>query len=449
MTTSPPPPAVKDAPKPVDFDGGDGDSGAAQADPNNGDPKPAWHGTILPAGDGDVWLASGFARFQDYVADEKDDLKTHELEREKDADTDKPATQPGDGGLTQDERDKLAVELFRFRAAAMSEGMDQLSVPLANIKSDVSDDNWFRSAAGRGVMLLSELRRRIGAEQFDEAMDKFGRANAGKPVDSQSFIAAMNKLGGPSLNNFFDRWLNGTDALPTLELAGVSCTKKDSGYLVSGRVVSHGGCTPANIDVTIETGGDETTHTIPFLSDAAEFNIDSDDKPTRVVINKYGQTPCTNGWIWGGESYLLDLDHTLIIYGTRVDSIGNQIAAQKLQRAIIQQWEHRIVPIKADTDVTDADLHGQHLLLIGRPECSELFQRLTLTLPAKFGPDSFTADGKLYANSESAVIATAANPLDPHFSLICIAGLNPEATLRRQSVAPRLPRPAEDHARPR
>ncbi|HEX4055773.1 MAG TPA: C45 family autoproteolytic acyltransferase/hydrolase [Tepidisphaeraceae bacterium] len=406
----------------------------ASGDENESQPEPAWHGTILPAGDGDIWLASAFARFDDYVASENELIKNHE--NDKDSQKDKPTDKDSDGGLTQDERDKLAIDLFQFRAAALSNGMGKRSVALREIKSDPSDNAWFFSASGRGGMLLSELRRRVGPDKFDTAMDAFGRAHAGQPVDSQAFVTAMSAVGGASLGDFFAKWLDGADALPTLELSAVSSEQKDSNYIVSGHILSHGGCTPMSIDVTVESENDETTSAFPFVSGVAEFHVTSDKKPTRVVVNKYGQTPCANGWNWTGSAYKLDLAHTLIIYGTRVEAVANRIAAEKLQQAIIDQGEHAVVPIKPDTDVSDDDLRGHHLLLIGRPQCSELIERLAHSLPVTFGPCSFIARGQLYAHAESAVIAAGTNPQDPHYCIVCVAGLSPGATLRAAKALP-------------
>jgi hypothetical protein len=411
----------------------DEDTGAdATKQKNHSEPPLVWHGTILPAGDGDIWLTSGFARFHEYVAREKQMLKGHENDKEKD----KSVQSGDDGGLTQDERDELAVGLFQSRAMAMSIGMAKQSVPLRKIASDPSDDTWFMSASGRGVMLLSELRMRLGADKFDAAMDAFGRAHAGQSVESQAFVTAISAVGGPSTGDFFSRWLDGTDALPTLELLDVSSEQKGESYVVSGRIVSHGGCTPTNIEVTVETDGDETTSAFGFDSGAAEFHVTCDKKPTRVVVNKYGKTPCVNGWNWTCSAYTRDVEHTMIIYGTRVEGVANHIAAQKLQQGIVDQWEHLVVPVKADTEVSKDDLRSNHLLLIGRPECSELIERLSHSLPVTFGPRSFIARGQLYANAESAVIAAGSNPMDSRYSIVCVAGLSPVATLRAAKSLP-------------
>ena len=393
---------------------------------DDGSPAIAWHGTLLPAGDGDVWLTSAFARFQEYVAHERELLNGHKAQ--------------GAAQLTPAERQELAVWMFTVKSAAMTAGASQQSVPLRKIKSDASDDAWFGSASNRGVMVLCELRRRLGSEKFDAAMETFGRNHAGRHVDSEAFVNAMTAIGGSDLTEFFAHWLDGTDALPTLELTGVKCDRQEGGHRVTGQVVARGSCPPASIDVTLETADDEITQTFPFVSATAEFKIKSEAKPLRVVVNKYCQTPCANGPKWSGggfnhsdreaAGFMGDLEHALIVYGTQSEADGNRIAAEKLQRAIIDHPLHLIVPFKPDSQVTDEDLRGRHVLLIGRPECNSITARLARSLPLTFGPRSFILSGQIYANADSAVIAAGANPGDEHYSIVCAAGLSAQATLR-------------------
>jgi hypothetical protein len=446
MTPAAPAQAAANAIVAVDLKGGSSEGGGDDSpDAAN---TPAWHGTILPASDADVWLTTAFAGFDDLVVREKQMLREHHKD---DAATPpgkaaspqqsaQPSTQPVEGSadseLSDDERDKLAVERFRFRSQAMTDGMSMQSVTLQDIKSTPADDAWYLSASGRGVMLLGELRTRMGGEKFDAAMDAFGRAHAGQPVNSKTFITAMT-ASGDDLNEMLSGWISKTDVLPTLELSNTTVKKdEDSGFVVDGKIISHGGISPSGVEVTIETENGETTKFVKFQNGAAKLHLTSDEKPLRIVANKYGKTACTNGWNWNGSSFKRDLNHTLIVYGTRAESDGNRIAADKLQQAIIDQWEHMVVPIKADTDVTEDDIRGHHILLVGRPECSQLVERFASSLPVTFGPRSFVVRGQTYASPGSAVIAATANPQDARFSLICIAGLSPDATLRAAKALP-------------
>jgi hypothetical protein len=153
---------------------------------------PAWHGTVLPASDADVWLATGFAHYERVVALEKA-LQTK-----------------SDGKLTQADRDRLALALFQYRAEYSFAARAGTEVPLARTKADLRSDEWARVASGKGVLLLDALRREVGAERFDALMDGFGRANAGKAVTAAAFRAHAEKANESDLGAFFDRWLNQT-----------------------------------------------------------------------------------------------------------------------------------------------------------------------------------------------------------------------------------------------
>jgi hypothetical protein len=153
---------------------------------------PAWHGTLLPKSDADVWLATAFAGYEQVVALEND------LRRKS------------GGKLTAADREHLAVELFAQRSQYMLGSRTRPEVPLVQTRSDYRSDAWFRVASGKGVLLLHALRREMGAEAFDKMMDDFGRANAGKEVESAQFRAFAEKSSGKALDAFFDEWLQKT-----------------------------------------------------------------------------------------------------------------------------------------------------------------------------------------------------------------------------------------------
>ncbi len=152
---------------------------------------PAWHGTLLPRGDADVWLAAAFADYEEIVALEKS-LK----EKAK------------DGKGDDDDKDRLAAALYepraRYLTAVRRLGKD---VPLAETRAADDDDDWYHLASGKGILLLAELRRELGGKKFDAMMDGFGRANAGKEVTTASFRARAEKAAGKSLAALFDPYL--------------------------------------------------------------------------------------------------------------------------------------------------------------------------------------------------------------------------------------------------
>jgi hypothetical protein len=149
---------------------------------------PAWHGTLLPKTDGDIWLATAFADYQKIVALEN-------------------ALEEKDGKLSQDECDKLAVELYAHRSNYLAASRIRADVPLAKIRSEITRDDWYRIASGKGVLLLHELRKAVGNKTFQDTMDSFGRAHAGKEVSGADFQAYFTKIAGKKVDGFFESWL--------------------------------------------------------------------------------------------------------------------------------------------------------------------------------------------------------------------------------------------------
>jgi len=386
---------------------------------------PAWHGTILPQSGADVWLASAFAEYERIVAREKE--MTNDTKEE----------------LTPKERDQLAVDLYAHRAAYLPAARVSADVPLAKIRAALTRDEWYRLAAGKGVWVLHELRRTLGDEVFVRAMDTFGRENAGKPVTAAQFQAHVEKIAAKPLGAFFDPWLNRT-GLPTLKLDKVATRSEETAGLrdvaaadrrenVVGEVFQkQNGLQLAHVDVTVESDKDEFTRTIALKGERTPFQLPTPSTswhPRRVILDKYGTAAKANGGVFSYLSFHAEEEQTLIVYGTQDETPTNREAAEALQRAIRERWSNYTVPIKSDREVRDAELKGNHLLLVGRPDSNTLVARFQGALPVTFGSRSFVVRGKTYAHMGSAVVAAGENPLNRRYSVVVLAGLSAEATV--------------------
>lgn len=153
---------------------------------------PAWHGTILPASDGDIWLAVAFAEYERYVAKEKA-MKARNHDK-----------------LTQADRDDLAVDLFGWQTAYETSVRREKDRPLTDIKTNLTTDDWYRFASGKGVLTLHRLRRFLGDSVFEETMDAFGRANAGKKVTTAQFRSCVEKTTAKDFDILLDGAVNPT-----------------------------------------------------------------------------------------------------------------------------------------------------------------------------------------------------------------------------------------------
>jgi hypothetical protein len=153
---------------------------------------PAWHGTILPAADGDTWLSAAFADYQQIVALEQA-IRAH----------------PKESPLFSSEQERLEVALFQpaaryLGAVARRRGKD---LALSEVRADLRSDEWYDISAGKGVLILAELRKLMGDRSFLRFMDEFGRAHAGRKATTLEFFTAAEKAHGQSLGAMKDAWL--------------------------------------------------------------------------------------------------------------------------------------------------------------------------------------------------------------------------------------------------
>ncbi len=311
---------------------------------------PAWHGTLLPRADSDTWLVAAFADYERIVALENA-LRGH-----------------GDGKLSSEDRDRLAVALHQHRADYELGRRGSPEMPLAKTKADVRQSDWYPVASGKGVLLLHNLRLEMGHDKFIAMMEQFGKTYGGQRVGTEEFRAVAEKAAGGKLDRFFDHWLRDT-GLPN---AGEPGKSSDA--------------------VTGLEGG-------PFAV----------------------------------TTFLSELEHTVIVYGTEAESMTNREAAEELQKAIVERGSNIRVPVLGDREVTQDQLQNAHVLLIGRPDSNLILSRFHKALPVAFGRQSFEVRGELYAHANSAVVGAAENPLNKRFSIVVLAGMSPAATLRAVS----------------
>jgi hypothetical protein len=402
---------------------------AAEEDEDRAHPvsTPAWFGTLLPQSDADIWLASAFADYERYVS-----LEDSMRERAK------------GGKLTSADYDELATLLFSFHSSYSAGARALADAPLADIKSAYDDDSWYRLAAGKGFMLLHELRRRMGNEPFTKLMRNFGKEHAGHAVSTADFIAAAEKQAGQSLKGLFDEWLHRT-GLPRFKLQEARIIAEDRSannpqwrrgggkaaeYRITGIIRSDNCPCGTPVDVTVDSANGEFTKTVTVEQELTPFSVETDTKPLRVWIDKHTMCPKQNDAPYTVVSFLHDVRKTLIIYGTTDEADSNRETAEVLQRAIVRSWCNCTVPIKSDLEVTDDDLQGNHLLLIGRPSCNVVVKRFEHTFPVAFGTGSFSIRPDSYAHAGSAVIAAAENPKNPRYSLVLLAGLSADSTMQ-------------------
>ncbi len=267
----------------------------------------------------------------------------------------------------------------------------------------------------------------MGDEAFKEMMDAFGREHAGKQVSAAEFQAHAAKFARQPLDEFLAFWTMHLE-LPVFRLNSAEVVRHNGSFRVQGEIFREAGPPRIKVDVTVETAKGEQTKSIEITDQRTKFTIDSNEQPNRVVLDKYGWTSRVGNPNYSNHAFFANLDRTLIIYGTIDEEASNREAAEILQRRIVQAGSNITVPVKADRDVTEADLKRSHLLLIGRPDSNKVVARFENELPIRFGKRSLTVDTTTYANPQTSVIAAMHRPFDRRYSMVVLAGLSAEST---------------------
>jgi hypothetical protein len=376
---------------------------------------PAWYGTLLPKTSADAWLAAGFSEYERYVALESAMWKRATGE-----------------SLSQEDKDRLAVQLFQYQSGFLTGARSAKDTPLAKIESEISRDEWYRMTEGKGVLLLHQLRKLVGHDSFAKAMDSFGRQNAGKEVTAAQFQSFMEESSGKKLQEFFDYWLN-QPGLPGVQIGNgkepkVSVSSNGKGYQVETTLHVTPSALPAQVEVSVETSSGVKSEKKELKEAETKVVLKPTDQPSRFLVEVDGGAAVNSGGAFTVLSFLVEPKNTLIVYGTGDEIPTNREAARLLQQAIRKSWCNVTVPIKTDNETTEEDLKSHHLLLIGRPASNPLIQRFQSDLPISFGPRSFKVRQNTYAHALSAVAAAGDNPSNRRYSMVVISGMSAEST---------------------
>src|SRR5262245_20808968 len=156
----------------------------------------AWHGTLLPKSDDDVWVTAGFAEFERIVA-----LENALKER-------------SNGKLTKEDEDRIALALTRYAIDFTTAQVRMPKEKLTPTEKEMDRARWHKQQVGYGVLALNAIRGTVGQDAFDTAMVGFGREYAGKEITEETFFQYVSKAANKDVGAFIKKSFNRTGYLP-------------------------------------------------------------------------------------------------------------------------------------------------------------------------------------------------------------------------------------------
>jgi dienelactone hydrolase len=124
----------------------------------------------------------------------------------------------------------------------------------------------------------------------------------------------------------------------------------------------------------------------------------------------------------------------LIVYGTQdpAQTEANRTVAEYFSSA--DQWASARFPVKADSDVAEAELSGRSLVLIGNPVSNRITALFAAGLPAQFNGNAIVLRGKRYEGDDVGVSFIYPHPRDAGEYVVVHAGTTFRGTLASRNL---------------
>jgi hypothetical protein len=397
-----------------------------------------WRGSFTAASDRDLWLAAGAPRYYAIAEEERKAELAHARATGGDAHDGDDDAASDDDAKSKERHDARSRAIGLLKSQWLAASMRGGDRPLDALKFDFTSDLWHHLAEQKGALVLHELRRALGDDKFFATMKKVGEKFAGQPVATSDLRAAAEDVGGKPLDWFFEQWLTRT-GLPRLELADVTSAPSGLVTEVSATIRQSDPPYRMPIVVALVSAKGEERQTVWLEGRETKVSFRSRAAPKRIVVDPDGDAAIANGGVPSVSSWMDDLDHALIVYGTAREEPANRYAAELLHRHFLQGWWQRDLPVKRDVDVTADDRANFHLVLLGRPETNSVAAEFAAAFPIAFSGRGFALDGATWTRADDALVESATSPAAASRELVLFGGASGEATW---SAAARVPEDA-------
>jgi hypothetical protein len=141
-----------------------------------------------------------------------------------------------------------------------------------------------------------------------------------------------------------------------------------------------------------------------------------------VVFNAGNDIPLRRSNFWVPGNVLDDWSGTLLVYGTAREVEAQRTLAMNYRDTLADNITEVLLPLKADAEVSDAELAANDLLLFGGPAENGLSARLQAEgkLPVEAAAGWFRWQGQTYGRPDDGLLAAFPNPWNPKRMLVLV-----------------------------
>jgi hypothetical protein len=286
---------------------------------------------------------------------------------------------------------------------------------------------------GKGSLVLENLERMMGTPKMLTCMRNFIKRHnaqrAGEDAEWPDFVDAVAETAGEEWREFFPAWLTRTD-LPRVRLKDVKVEKTGQKYTVSGFVTQDDPAFWIQVPLTVKTTSKDVRQTVNLRSSTQPFKFELSVKPVAIALDpereslreipKSSKPPTL-------LNFQTDSGAVLVVYST-----GGSSAEQAAVKNVAHEQTKQVMPfatltVKADRDVTESDIAGNNVLLIGRMENFHLPVPWQNRLPLRFTDGGVSHNGQNWMGKDLWGLEIVPHPTRPEAWLAHAAGASPGA----------------------
>ena len=272
----------------------------------------------------------------------------------------------------------------------------------------------------RGLFALHQLRLHLGNAAFSKAMRTVHDRFNGQPAHTEDLLKALSEGASRDVAPILKPWLERVD-LPSPSIR-VDVKKAGKGYEVRLDVEQSGFAYPFVASVSLETEKGARLERVELKGARATFTYPCEALPKRVVFNAGNDIPVRRGNFWVPGNVLDDWSTTLLVYGTAREVEAQRTLATNYRDILADNMTEVLLPLKADAEVSEADLAASDLLVFGGPAENGFSARLQAEgkLPVEAAAGWFRWQGRTYGRPDDGLLAAFPNPWNPKRMLVLV-----------------------------
>ncbi|RPJ57681.1 MAG: hypothetical protein EHM23_19760 [Acidobacteria bacterium] len=358
------------------------------------DKKSLWSNTVFPAAEADNWFVSGTAAYWRMLNALEQDLKTAAAVLS----------------------DQLAVMNCRLLDNQAREG----KVAPSKVTRVYDRYGHYLVPRLRGTFAIHQLRLLLGNQKFAEVMNAVHDEFREKPMTTDAFIAKAEAVAKRELAPFIRQWVDRED-LPAPE-AKATTVRSGEGWTVKLSVTQKATTFDFLTTVGVQTDKQVSWRVVHVGPAGVQVSWDLKEQPKRVIFNIGNDIPVKRTSYRTLANVFDDFKSLMVVYGTSRQIEAEHTLALRYQTITADTFTESLPAVRQDAEVADTEFSSSDVVFIGVGSDNSALVRTAEKLGVTVGRNSFTWEGRVYADPEDGLQAAFINPWNPsRMVILCVA----------------------------